>query len=239
MAFRFKKFIVEDDRSTMRIGTDAMIMGAWANPGKAATILDIGTGCGVLALMMAQKSDAVIHAIDIHKNSVHQSSVNFSNSPWSERLTSFHSSFSDYVKTAGIRFDLIITNPPFFRNSLQSPSKKRNLARHGDDETLTSLIESVNQLLTEQGEFYIILPAGGVKFATDHASLVGLHVIERLNIRSKPEKQIHRVILRFGKSRTHEVVSNELVIRNADNSYSKDYISLTTDFHFGNESLRH
>ncbi|MCX6250510.1 MAG: methyltransferase [Bacteroidetes bacterium] len=233
MAFRFKQFTVEDDHSTMRIGTDAMIMGSWVDPGNAGTILDIGTGCGVLALMMAQKSKAMIHAIDIDRNSVDQSQKNFSNSPWTSRLTVFYRSFTGHAVLAGIKYDLIITNPPFFMNSLRSPDEKRNLARHGDSELTEDLFESVNQLLNNNGEFYIILPSQQSLSAMNVAENFDLYVIGRLNIKSKPGKAIHRVITRFGRTPPEEESCHELIIRNSDNSYSEEYLEMTRDYHVG------
>src|SRR5664279_2325982 len=146
MTFRFRQFSVEDDQSTMRIGTDAILLGAWADPSKAERILDIGTGCGVIALMMAQKSNARVDAIDINPESVEQACSNFTNSPWRERLTAFHRSFREHAKTADGAYDIIVTNPPWFTNSLRSNDERRNLARHHEDFDLSGLFEAANTM---------------------------------------------------------------------------------------------
>jgi tRNA1Val (adenine37-N6)-methyltransferase len=133
MAFRFKQFMVEDDLCTMRIGTDAILLGAWAEPGQAKSILEIGTGCGVISLMLAQKSDARIVAIDIDEDSVKQARYNFTRSSWSDNLQAQMVSLQDHASASERQYDLIITNPPFFTGSLKSPDEKKNRAKHSSD----------------------------------------------------------------------------------------------------------
>jgi tRNA1Val (adenine37-N6)-methyltransferase len=152
--FRFKQFSVDDSKCAMKVGTDAVLLGAWADVTCAETILDIGTGCGLIALMAAQRSNAHITAIDIDESTTLQSKENFLSSPWHDRLEAIHiEQFQpDYL------FDLIICNPPFFKNALKTPFHERNLARHNDSLSFESLVSHVNILLSENGKFFFILP---------------------------------------------------------------------------------
>jgi tRNA1Val (adenine37-N6)-methyltransferase len=123
--FRFRQFQVCDQQSTMRVGTDAVLLGAWACPPENGRILDIGTGCGILALMMAQKSNAAITAIDIHQESIQEAKENFSRSPWPNRLSAKHTGIAEFSESHQSKFNYIISNPPFFNNSLKPFSAGR------------------------------------------------------------------------------------------------------------------
>src|ERR1035437_4301927 len=133
MAFRFKQFIIEDDLSTMKTGTDAILLGAWAEPGKADSILEIGTGCGVISLMLAQKSEAHITAIDIDPDSIVQAESNSMTSPWRDRIKAMNISLQDLTSISEKKYDLILTNPPFFIDFLKSPDERKNKAKHSSD----------------------------------------------------------------------------------------------------------
>ena len=159
MAFHFRQFDLHDDQSTMRVGTDAVLLGAWVNPGNIKNILDIGTGCGILALMMAQKSNALIKAIDVDKKSVGQASMNFLQSPWFKRMKAIQCSLQEMADRRTDIFDLVVTNPPYFSNSLKSPDIKRNTARHDDLLNSHDLLAGVIRLVNEHGKFCLILPA--------------------------------------------------------------------------------
>ncbi|MCX6278948.1 MAG: methyltransferase [Bacteroidetes bacterium] len=156
MGFRFQQFEVEDTQSTMRIGSDSMLLGAWSNPGTISRILDIGTGCGVLALMMAQKSTGIIDAIEIDKQSINEAVSNFLNSPWTSRVTPIHDDVAVYSRHTETRYDFIISNPPFFNNSLKSPELRKNLARHDTKLSHEELIKAVDRLLSNTGRFSTI-----------------------------------------------------------------------------------
>lgn len=231
MTFRFRKFSVEDDRSTMRIGTDAILLGAWIDAGKAERILEIGTGCGVIALMMAQKSNASVDAIDINLESVAQARSNFENCPWKDRLTAYHRSFREHAEYARIKYDIILTNPPFFRNSLKSTDTKRNLARHHEPFRFTELFETVNILLSEKGSFYIILPETNIVYLRELAMIYQLPVHQILNIKPKENKNINRVLMKFCRTKPENETIEELTLRHADNSFTSQYKELTGNFY--------
>jgi tRNA1Val (adenine37-N6)-methyltransferase len=232
MAFRFKQFTVEDDQSTMKIGTDAILLGAWAETGNAGSILEIGTGCGVISLMLAQKSDAGITAIDIDNPSVIQASTNFSQSPWSDRLHSLTVSLQEYSKDAHKKFDLIITNPPYFTNSLKSPDPRKNTTRHTTLLSPFDLVAGVLRLMNPDGSFLIILPAFSYPEFLSFAAHNGLHLQDMLGIRPKKSKSVNRVLARFGFTHVTTAAGKELVIRNEDNSFSQEYLDFTAAYYF-------
>ena len=156
MGFRFRKFEVEDSLSSMRVGTDSMMLGAWAFPGDEGRILDIGTGCGVLALMMAQKSNGNIDAIDIDEPSVGQARENILNSPWFHRINPVWGNIITFSKETLDRYGFIISNPPFFYHSLKSPEVRKNQARHDTSLSHEALIDAVCLLLKEDGAFVLV-----------------------------------------------------------------------------------
>jgi tRNA1Val (adenine37-N6)-methyltransferase len=231
MSFRFKQFSVEDDQSSMRIGTDAVLLGAWINPENRSEILDVGTGCGVIALMMAQKCNAAITAIDIDENSARQASGNFRNSPWNSRLNAVHCSFQEFTRLPAKSFDLVITNPPYFRNSLRSPLKTRNNARHDDQLNTQDLLTGVARILPSDGKFCLILPAADATSFQSDAKEHNLFLIRQLLVKSKPGTLPKRIAMEFAFSPPGFVVTEEIIIRCADNSFTDAYRELTMDFY--------
>src|ERR1700745_3451644 len=140
-SFVFKKFTIFQRDSAHKVGTDAVLLGAWAQVEKARSILDIGTGTGIIALMMAQKSTAHIEAIDIEQSSYKQACENVKHSSWQERINVTQTSLQDYVKANDKKFDVIITNPPYFVDSYKAPDEERSHARHNDTLPFVDLIE--------------------------------------------------------------------------------------------------
>ena len=231
MSFKFKKFYVEDDQSTMRVGTDAVLLGSWIRPGNAVEILDIGTGCGIIALMMAQKSEANVTAIDIDRDSVRQASRNFMNSPWGDRMKAIQCSFQDFMTQPRNKFDLIVTNPPYFRNSLKPPSEKRTVARHDDLLKPDDLFSGVKKLLTQNGSFYIIIPAESASSTALTASEYSLFLKRQMIVRPKPEQDSNRVLMEFSFIPPMQLIKEEIIIRSGDNSFTDAYRTMTEDFY--------
>src|ERR1051326_8525269 len=157
-AFVFKKFIIRQDKCAMKVGTDAVLLGAWVDPSKAKKILDIGTGTGVIALMLAQKSNAIIDAIDVDENACAQAGENFSLSPWKERISILHNSVQQFAAATENKYDLIVSNPPYFEHSTKASEQKRTVARHTDMLGYDEMLNSVLKLLDKKGKFCIILP---------------------------------------------------------------------------------
>jgi tRNA1Val (adenine37-N6)-methyltransferase len=231
MAFRFKHFVIEDDRSTMPVGTDAMLLGSWADPGDAGTILDIGTGSGVLSLMMAQKSAARIDAIDIDPDSSAQAQLNFAQSPWGDRLVSHCIGLEPFVAKRPERFSFIISNPPFFARSFRSPAQKRNLARHETGLSHDTLLSCINGLLTDDGRFAVILPVSVFTAFSSSASNAGINPERLVTVRSFSGKKPLRMLALLSKSRRIAPVQEELIIFEAPGRFSGEYLELTSGFH--------
>ena len=237
MAFHFIQFDVEDERSTQRVGTDAMLLGAWACPPSEGKILDIGTGCGVLALMMAQKTEAIIEAMDIDLSSVNEAHGNFCRSPWHARLFAIHLTMQVFTENAKPDYDFIICNPPYFSNSLRSPSARKNLTRHDQSLSLKELARSVSKILTPNGSFALILPAGSVEEFIGSCLKNGMYLKRKLTILPKPALPPIRTLMEFTNSPSPigtgliSVSENDLTILNSSGTFSSEYLVLTNNFH--------
>jgi tRNA1Val (adenine37-N6)-methyltransferase len=231
MAFRFKQFVVEDDQSSMRIGTDAVLLGSWQNPENASALLEIGTGCGVIALMMAQKCNAVITAIDIDERSVSQAEINFLNCPWIKRIRALHCSFQEFAGQHPDKFDLIITNPPYFTNSLSSPDKSRNIARHDDRLNALDLLKGVARILGSKGKFCLILPAEYAIRFQGYAKEHHLFLKRQLMVKPKPGVKPNRIAMEFSFTPAESVCTEEIIIRREDNSFTEAYREMTGDYY--------
>jgi len=231
MAFRFRQFEVEDEKSTLRIGTDAMLLGSWANPGKAKKILDIGTGCGVLALMMAQKSDATIETIDIDQSSVLEARNNFSKSPWDSRISAIHDSLQLFSGSSNADYGFIITNPPYFSSSLKSPFARTNKTRHDDSLSLNELALIVNRLLAPVGCFALILPSETANQFQLICARDGLYLSRMLVVYPKPDINAKRTLMEFIKTKVTHPDKSELTILDRMGAFTPEYLALTACFH--------
>ena len=227
-AFHFKQFSVDDSKCAMKVGTDAVILGAWANASTAEFILDIGTGSGLIALMAAQRSLAHITAIDIDESATLQSKENFSASPWYERIESIQSAVQQFQPDN--LFDLIICNPPFFRNALKTPDQQRTIARHNDTLSFESLLFAVDRLLNKNGTFAFILPVDEAYEIIAMASVHQLYPNRCCTVFSRENKSPNRVMAEI--SRRESVTKHEnLIIRDPNNQYTIQYKELTKDFY--------
>ena len=229
--FQFKQFRVFHDKSSMKVGTDAVLLGRLASIDHANEILDVGCGSGVISLMLAQRSMAHIIGIDIHDASVTQANENFELSPWKNQLTASLSSFQDFAKNNGGKFDAIVTNPPFFENSMKSPIIQRNLARHNDYLTSSDLLDNARQLLKPRGIFSLILPVAEAELFMGHASEKGFFLIRKMFIQPKASKKTNRMILELALSSPSRTKLQHLIIREEGNEYTKEYQELTKDFY--------
>jgi tRNA1Val (adenine37-N6)-methyltransferase len=226
--FRFKQFAVEHQRSSMKVGTDAVLLGAWANCYSAQSILDIGTGSGVIGLLLAQRSSAHITAIDMHEASISEARRNFANSPWNTRLTAVHSRLQDYYPRT--KFDLIVSNPPFFRNCLKVPDPIRNQARHDDTLAFEELLIGIDRLMTLDGSFTVILPMAEYITFENLAQKTPFYPSNLLRVFSTPGKPCRRVLATFEREHKACLIS-ELAIHNSDGTFTTAYKQLTTEFY--------
>ncbi len=232
MAFIFKQFEVEDRQSTLRVGTDAMLLGSWASPIHATRILDIGTGCGVLALMMAQKSGAAIDAVEIDLASVNEARGNFDRSPWPKRISVIHESLQRFATAAEPTYDFIITNPPYFSNFLKSPDSRNNHTRHDLSLTKEELVQSVLKILTADGVFTLILPAGVAELFITMARTGGLFLHRRLDVSATPASPPLRTLMEFGRMEGRLTNEPTLCLRDDSGGYMPEYLLLTAEFHY-------
>jgi tRNA1Val (adenine37-N6)-methyltransferase len=229
--FYFKQFKVEDGRSTMKVGTDAVLLGAMVKTEGSEEMLEIGTGSGVIALILAQRSSAHIDAVEIDEESANQARENAANSPWSDRIQIFRSSLQEFAEKTSKRYDLIISNPPFFFCSLKSPDKKRNLSRHDESLSFEELAAYAAGLMSDNASLWVILPAReGGKFILI-AEKSGLFVHLSISITSKVGRKEHRHILQFKKGRPEKSVESTLVISDGNGIPTKEYKALTKELY--------
>lgn len=228
--FRFKQFQVWHNECAMKVGTDAVLLGAWVNLHNAASVLDVGTGCGIIALMCAQRSDANIEAVEIDKNSVNQAKENFTMSPWNSRLTAYHESFTAFPSSR--KFDVIVSNPPFFRNSLKPPDALRSAARHDDNLSYVSLIRHSAKFCSATSRLSVIIPYADFGYFTGIAGLNGFWLQRNTMVCSRPGERAVRCLLEFSTNRCSAPVTGTLNIRKGQsNDYSDEYIALTREFY--------
>ena len=237
--FKFKKFIVNQSNSPQKIGTDAMVLGALANPQSIGienpnVILDVGTGCGVIALMLAQHyPNAKVIGLDIDEQAVLQAKSNFQNS--NSKETGFTNEFEAVQRSFLMYFpldkvDLIVSNPPYFNTKMPSSDQQRSLARHESSMSLYGLISHSAKLLSENGELWMIIPSERTEELSQGQN--ELKLIQRIKIFGKPDRHVRDVLV-FSKSKNETTISlSELTIRDNENQYTKQYKELTIDFHF-------
>jgi tRNA1Val (adenine37-N6)-methyltransferase len=228
--FNFKQFTVKQDKTAMKVGIDSVLLGSWTTvSGLEKNVLDIGTGTGLLALMMAQKiPNAKIIACEIDENACEQALENISASVWSERITVVNADIRTFTQNSK-GFDLIICNPPYFEKSLKSQDSKRNFARHNDCLPFPDLMDCVHKLLHNKGRFALIVPEDKVDTLIKIAGEKKLFPIRRLNVKSKETKPVNRIIMELSYMfKPQEEMS--LTVRTG-NSYSDNYKSLTKDFY--------
>ncbi|WP_413666867.1 tRNA1(Val) (adenine(37)-N6)-methyltransferase [Mucilaginibacter sp. Mucisp86] len=229
--FRFKQFSVDQTGCAMKINTDGVLLGAMAGEGEPLNILDIGTGTGVIALMLAQRfTNAIIDAVEIDEQAAITAKDNFSNSPFKNRLALYAKGFEEFFEDhPEKRFDLIVSNPPFYINSLQSPGIKTNLAKHAADGFFERLVSTVATQLTEQGTGWLILPVDTSELVKDLIKQHGLFLKKIITIHSFKEDAAHREILAFGKS-DEPLTADKFIIYSEPKVYTEMYCELLKDF---------
>lgn len=237
--FRFKQFTISNDRAAMKVGTDGVLLGAWSEYRDTdRKMLDVGTGTGVIALIAAQRYAAMkcncrIEAIDIDEDAVGEARDNFANSPWPDCLSAQNISLQELASdiSAHSSFDLIISNPPYFENSLKAPDQQRTLARHTDTLSFAELLGSANLLLKGDGRLTLILPYDSLPQIRAIAVAECLKISRISVVRTTPAKEPKRVLIELVKSALPTNVKNsELIIQSAG-AYSDEYIYLTGDLY--------
>ena len=225
--FKFKQFDVDQSGCAMKINTDGVLLGALANLDHPQNILDIGTGTGVIALMLAQRfKDAKIDAVEIDPSAAETAERNFQKSPFAERLTVYPLSFKEFFdKNPGKKYDLIVSNPPFYINSLKSPEAKRELAKHADRLFFEDLLSSASMHISESGTLCMILPVDTVEMVDSLAPRHKLNLHRKALISSFSESKPHRVVVAYSFDET-AVIESKFVIYESVGKYSEEYINL-------------
>lgn len=226
--FRFKQFTVFHDRCAMKVGVDGVLLGAWADVSDAARILDVGTGSGLIALMIAQRSEAVLDAVDIDKGAYDQTLVNVEASPWASRINVFHQSLQDFKPD--FKYDLIVSNPPYFSNSLKSPISERNLARHADALPFQALLEFSCNYLTPKGRLSVVLPVREGEYFVSLAFEYGFHCSKLVEVSPMPHLPVKRLLVELCKMEC-ETQGSTLTIEIERHCYSPEFTALAKEYY--------
>lgn len=229
--FEFKQFTIKQAKTAMKVGTDGVLLGSWADVAESENVLDIGAGTGLIALCIAQRSQANIDTVEIEENAYSQAIENIENCPWKNRINVYQNSIQDFYKITNNKYEHIVSNPPFFEKSLLSSDYKKSMARHNVTLTLDELFLSVNKLLTANGKFSLILPADNFEKAQTTALQNNLFCNRLTKIRTIPTKNPKRILAEF--SHIESVIQqNELTIESGErHNYTNEYKNLTKDFY--------
>ena len=228
-SFQFKEFTIQQEKTAMKVGTDSILLGSWTKLNEENSILDIGTGTGLLALMLAQRSDALtIDAIEIDEDAYIEAVTNFENSPWGDRLFCYHASIQEFSKEIDEKYDLIIANPPYF-----DPSKiisSRSIARQTHTLTHMALLKNTKKLLNDTGIASFVIPYEIEHFFIKLAQNLGLFTQKILRVKDTEKALYKRSLVQLGFQKTAVSIA-ELILKNKDKSYSDAYKKLTKDFY--------
>ena len=228
--FRFRQFTVYHDRCAMKVGTDGTLLGAWARGGER--ILDIGTGTGLVALMMAQRyPQAMVTGVDIDADACQQACENAAASPFSQRVDIVCGDVCRLSPADYQSFDAIVSNPPYFQNSLKNPDGQRSLARHNDMLTYEQLFKAVSLLLSANGEFSLIIPSDCRQSVKEAAALYAFFPTRECGVKTIHKKQIRRYLLSFSRHSVEQIEKTIGIIEDAPNVRSEWYSQLTADFY--------
>lgn len=230
--FQFKQFSIQQEKTAMKVGTDGVLLGAWAsldfNPN---TILDIGSGTGLIALMMAQRSDAeTIDAIELNDAAYEQTVENFENSDWGDRLFCYHTSLQEFVDEIEDKYDFIVSNPPFYTSTYKELPEDRAMARHSESLTYNELLKSASKLLSENGNCAFIIPFAEEENFVKIAEENKLYPNGITRVKGAVNTAFKRSLLQFSFTKT-ETTSNELTLELSRHNYTEEYKRLVQEFY--------
>lgn len=230
--FQFKQFTIEQDRCAMQIGTDGVLLGAWVSiENNPFSILDIGAGTGVIALQLAQRSDAeMIDALEVDDNAYEQCVDNFENSPWGDRLFCYHASLGEFIEEIEDKYHLIVSNPPFYSEDYKTSDESRDLARFNDSLPFDELIFSASQLLSEEGIFAVVIPRKEEEGFLKLAEQENLFPNRICRVKGNETSQEKRSLIAFSFEKSTPKIEN-LTIETSRHKYTEEYISLVNEFY--------
>jgi tRNA1Val (adenine37-N6)-methyltransferase len=231
--FKFKQFTIQQAHCAMKVCTDACLFGAWVANELTANkqishCLDIGTGTGLLSLLLAQKTTALIDAVEIDKSAFEQAKENFDQSPWSDRLTLINTDITTFDTNK--KYDCVICNPPFFEGDLKSSISNKNAAKHDTTLTLQQLLQVVDKTLRQPGYFTILLPSHRVDFFIGEAAKTGLYLTKKVLVKQTPTHDYFRAMLLFTKQQKN-VSNEEIIIKNEAGKYTEIFTGLLKDYY--------
>jgi tRNA1Val (adenine37-N6)-methyltransferase len=231
--FRCKQFVIRQDRAAWKVGTDSMLLGSWVDVGEASHALDLGTGTGILALMLAQRSqNLIVHGVEVDPGSIADARENFAQSPWADRLGLYAHSLHDLLQAVTLPpQDLIVSNPPFFSEGVLPENSSRRLARHTIGFNHHDLLQLANSLLTPPGRLAVILPATEGERFLSSAEKEGYSVQRLCEVYSRMHKPVRRYLIEIGKMAAEQPLREMLVLHGSGRGYSEAYQELTRDFH--------
>jgi tRNA1Val (adenine37-N6)-methyltransferase len=230
--FQFKEFSIDQDRCAMKIGTDGVLLGAWTSIEDPYSILDIGAGTGILALMLAQRSDAEqIDALEIDEDAYEQCVENFENSSWADRLFCYHAALDEFVEEMeDEKYDLIISNPPFYTEDYKSGDTARNMARFAEALPFVELIKFASELLSDEGSFAVIIPYSEEEYFLKLSEQVNLFPNRITRVRGTESTPLKRSLLQLSFTEK-PFTSNELILEESRHQYTKDYQKMVAPFY--------
>ncbi|MDR2802285.1 MAG: tRNA1(Val) (adenine(37)-N6)-methyltransferase [Prevotellaceae bacterium] len=233
--FHFKQFSVAQQSAAMKVNTDGVLLGAWADAANARRILDVGTGVGVIALMLAQRNAAArIDAVEIDERSAQLARENVQNSPWSDRITVYGQSFQSFAAQGGARYDLVVSNPPYFVNALLPPSEARTLARHAGELPHEELLSGAKKILQSGGALCVVLPLSEGTAFIERAAAHRLFCLRQTTVYSKAGKPPKRLLLHFSDA-SASAAKDTLVIHQDGGGYTPKYKTIIMPFLMNNE----
>lgn len=228
--FRFKQFAIRQENAAMKVGTDGALLGAWSDVSEAKSILDIGTGTAIIAMMVAQRNDkASITGIEVDEKALIDANFNVKNCPWADRITIIKTSLQEFEPP--LKFDSIISNPPFFENSLKSKSGEKTKARHTDSLHYIDILNFSYKHLNNNGILHLILPVENAEKCIGTAKDRGFKVKRICKVQPVPHKNAHRLVFELTKTETQTVTESLIIETGKRHDYSQDYIALTKAFY--------
>jgi len=228
--FHFKTFSLHHHRSTMKVGTDAVLLGIWTELSGTQKVLDVGAGSGILSLLLAARADLKIDAIELDEASSREAAENFAAADFRTEFHVIHSDFNTFSEASEKKYDLIISNPPFFINDQKSEKQSKRQARHTDTLTYEQLIDGAMRLLNAEGKISVVLPYRESRIFVQHAKASGLFLQKQMIIFPKPCMEPNRINLLFSKT-DHTLITEKFIIRNEDGSFTQQYRNFVGDYY--------
>ncbi len=228
--FNFKQFTIIQEKTAMKVGIDGVLLGAWANVSNSGSILDIGTGTGLLALMCAQKNKTTtIDAIEVNTDAFNEALNNVNNSPWSNRISIKNIDFQSFTENK--KYNHIISNPPFYTENSHSPDIGRNIARNANNLPLDFLLKKASEYLSENGKISLIYSSQNLDLLKKNVSNNNLNISNICYVYPSLHKTCHRVMVEINNYKKSETIETSLYIRNEKSEYTTEYKDLTKDFY--------